>query len=101
MQNRCQAFGRRWYICGLFCWHGPSGEESIKEAGLHLCLRQDIVFRADLPPTITILARKTPVEEVDVRDAIVIRNAEGKWTEDFGKYESQWKLIKRYIHWQT
>ena len=75
----------------VVCFAGtdPRGEESIKKAGLHLCLRQDIVFRADLPPTITILAaRKTPVEEVDIREPIVIRNAEGKWTEDF------WRIRK-------
>jgi tRNA1Val (adenine37-N6)-methyltransferase len=78
---------------GIFvvCFAGtdPRGEESIREAGLHLTLRQDIVFRADLPPTITILAaQKQPVLNVDIRVPIVIRDSEGKWTEDF------WRIRK-------
>ena len=73
---------------GVFvvCFAGtdPRGEEAIVEAGLHLHVRQDVVFRFGQPPTITVLAaKKSPPQQIERREAIVIRDKNGVWTEDF------------------
>ena len=85
--------GRISSVLGVFvvCFAGtdPRGEEALVEAGLHLHIRQDVVFRFGQPPTITVLAaKKTPTKEPERREPIVIRDADGAWTEDF------WKIRK-------
>ena len=61
----------------------PRGLQGIQEAGLYCSLRQDVIFRADLPPTISIfVAQKTPCD-VHHAPPITIRDAEGKWTPSY------------------
>ncbi|MEC8379106.1 MAG: methyltransferase [Myxococcota bacterium] len=72
---------------GLFvvCFAGQDtrGEAAIKEAGLHLKLRQDVIFRADLLPTITVLAAQKSPCEVNRISPVVIRNAQGDFTDEY------------------
>ena len=66
-----------------FAGQDPRGEAAITDAGLHLKVRQDVIFRADLPPTITVLAAQKSSCQADRRPPIVIRNAEGQFTEAY------------------
>ena len=88
----------------VVCFAGtdPRGEESIKEAGLHLCLRQDIVFRADLPPTITILVAKKTLLKRWMFEMPLSYEMPRKMDRGFlENTKVNGKLIKNYIHWQT
>jgi len=59
--------------------------EALSSANLHCILRQDIVFRADLPPTISIfVSQKHPGRLVHAAP-IMIRDHLGKWTNTYAK----------------
>ena len=61
----------------------PRGLQGIQEAGLYCSHRQDVIFRADLPPTISIfIAQKKPCS-LEMLPPITIRDANGKWTESY------------------
>ena len=72
---------------GIFvvCFAGqdPRGEAAIETAGLHLKVRQDVIFRADLKPTITVLAAQKKPCVAHHTPPIVIRNAMGKFTDEY------------------
>ena len=59
------------------------GPQALSAANLHCRLRQDVIFRADLPPTISIfVAQKQPVECV-FAPPITIRDSAGQWTQTY------------------
>ena len=61
----------------------PRGPKGIQEAGLYCSLRQDVIFRADLPPTISIfVAQKSPCN-FNHAPPITIRDAQGQWTKSY------------------
>lgn len=61
----------------------PRSLQGIQEAGLYCSFRQDVIFRADLPPTISIfVAQKYPCS-LDHAPPITIRDAQGKWTKSY------------------
>jgi tRNA1Val (adenine37-N6)-methyltransferase len=72
---------------GLFivCFSGtdPRAEDAITSAGLELLVRQDVIFRADLPPTIAVFAAKHSVNERLPDRRLQIRDAQGEWTKEF------------------
>ena len=58
---------------------------ALAAANLHCRLRQDVVFRADLPPTISIfVAQRQPTPCVHAAD-INIRDSAGQWTKTYDK----------------
>lgn len=69
----------------VVCFSGtdPRGEASIKAAGLHLRVRQDVIFRSDLAPTITVLAAQKTPGPIDIRSPIYIRDAARQFTHDY------------------
>ena len=66
-----------------FAGQDPRGEEALAKAHLHCRLRQDVVFRADLAPTISIfVAQKQPCIP-QKPPPIMIRDAQGSWTKEY------------------
>ena len=66
-----------------FAAKDPRGLQGIKEAGLYCSMRQDVIFRADLPPTISIfVAQKTPCDFHHAQP-ITIRDSQGQWTPSY------------------
>jgi len=61
----------------------PRGEPAITAAGLHLKVRQDIVFRADHPALITVFVAQHEPGPCDRRAPFYIRGADGEWTEPY------------------
>ena len=61
----------------------PRGFQSIQESGLHCSLRQDVIFRADLPPTISIFVAQKRSCIFEHAPPITIRDAQGKWTKSY------------------
>ena len=80
----------------VFCFAGtdPRGEDAINKAGLNILLRQDIIFRADLPPTISIFAARHSVKERLPTRTFKIRDANGKWTADFLEAREKMAITK-------
>lgn len=72
---------------GVFvvCFSGqdPRAEEALRLAGLHLLLRQDVIFRADLPPTITVLAGQKSACKTLRPPVIVIRDENSQFTTEY------------------
>ncbi len=59
------------------------GEPAIAAAGLHLRVRQDVVFRGQQAPTITVFVATHEDGPCDRREAFGIRGADGEWTEAY------------------
>ena len=79
---------------GLFvvCFSGtdPRAEAALHQAGLHIIVRQNIIFRADLPPTIAVFAAQHEATERQPDRRFQIRDEKGEWTEQF--YEARAKM---------
>lgn len=70
------------FVC-CFAAGDPRAEAAFPAAGLHVRVRRDIVFRAGQPPMIALFAAtRTPGPRED-RAPLVIRDAEGRWTEPY------------------
>ena len=71
-----------WFVC---CHAGtdPRLEDAMIQNGFHIFHRQDIIFRSDKAPTISIVAcKRTPGEREDW-EPLVIRTLDGKETERY------------------
>ena len=65
-----------WFVC-CHAGNDPRLEDAMIQAGLHVVIRQDIVFREGKPPTISIVAaKKAPAQREDWRP-VVIRDKHG------------------------
>lgn len=76
------------FVC---CFSGtdPRAEIALAEAGLHLRVRQDVFFRAILPPTVALFAAtRTAGPRVD-RPPLVIRDGDGRWTDEYLQIRSE------------
>ena len=62
--------------------------QAIDDAGLHLHVRQDVLFRAGKAPTIALfVARKTPpVEGAEIRAPFIIRDEDGVFTPNYQRF---------------
>jgi tRNA1Val (adenine37-N6)-methyltransferase len=71
----------------VFCMaaEDPRSKQAIDQAGLHLHVRQHVLFRASKKPTITLfVARKKPsTTGVEQRAPLIIRDAQGVFTEAY------------------
>ena len=70
------------FVC-CFASADPRGEAAIADAGLHLRVRQDVIFRGDVPPLITVFAATRAAGSADRRPPLRIRDATGEWTEEY------------------
>ena len=61
----------------------PRGLQGIQEAGLYCSFRQDVIFRADLPPTISIFVAQKTSCILEHAPPITIRDAQGQWTQSY------------------
>ncbi len=59
----------------------PRGEAAIAAAGLHLRVRQDVIFRGGQAPLVTVLAATREPGPCDRREPFPIRGPDGEWTE--------------------
>lgn len=71
-----------WFVA-CFAAGDPRGEPAFDAAGLHLHVRQDVVFRAGQPPMIVLLAGRHVPGPVDRRPPLVIRDPDGTWTDAY------------------
>jgi tRNA1(Val) A37 N6-methylase TrmN6 len=73
--------GGHLVVC--FAAADPRGEPALAEAGLHLRVRQDIVFRGDQPPLVAVFVATHEAGPCDRRPPFFIRGADGAWTERY------------------
>lgn len=71
-----------WFVA-CFAAGDPRAEAAFPAAGLHLHVRQDVVFRAGQPPMIVLLAGRHVPGPLDRRDPLVIRDPFGEWTDAY------------------
>lgn len=82
----CAAAARHFAADGRFCFchaaSDPRPEKAITAAGLTLLRRQDVLFRADQPPLISLF---TCGWDGGFEDApmFAVRDADGRWTEAY------------------
>ena len=75
--------GGRFVVC--FAAGDPRALQAIQEAGFFCTQRMDVIFRADLPPTISIFTcQKEPAEHTQ-HVCVTVRDSDGQWTEDYTK----------------
>lgn len=71
-----------WFVC-CHAGNDPRLEDAMVQQGLHIAVRQDIIFREGKSPTISIVAcRKTPTPREDWTP-IVIRDQNNQETEQY------------------
>ena len=63
----------------------PRGMLALEKANLHCSMRQDVIFRAGRPPTISIFVAKKHPCTFQHAPAITIRDSHGEWTEEYGR----------------
>lgn len=61
----------------------PRGEPALAAAGLHLRVRQDVVFRGNQAPLITVFVATLAPGPCDRRAPFCIRGSDGEWTEAY------------------
>ncbi len=71
-----------WFVA-CFAAADPRGEAAFAAAGLHLHVRQDVVFRDGQPPMIVLLAGRHVPGPTDRRPPLRIRDAQGVWTDAY------------------
>ena len=62
----------------------PRASQALQEASFFCAQRMDVVFRADLPPTISIFTCQKEPTQTQTR-CVTIRDSNGQWTEDYTK----------------
>jgi tRNA1Val (adenine37-N6)-methyltransferase len=82
----CRAAARAMAPGGAFCFCHAAGdarpEVAIRDAGLVLVCRQEVVFREGLAPTISLFTCEWSGERADAAP-LVVRRQDGKWTEQY------------------
>lgn len=82
----CQAAARSLTAQGIFCFcHAADDarpEQAIRQAGLTLVRRQDVYFRASLPPRMRLFTCAWEGTRTDV-PPLVIRDLAGRWTAEY------------------
>ncbi len=71
-----------WFVA-CFASVDPRGDEAFAAAGLHLHVRQEVVFRAGQAPMITLFAGRHVAGPLDRRAPLLIRDAAGQWTDEY------------------
>jgi len=71
-----------WFV-SCFAAADPRGDEAYAAAGLHLHVRQEVVFRAGQAPMITLFAGRHVPGPCDRREPLQIRDATGQWTDAY------------------
>jgi tRNA1Val (adenine37-N6)-methyltransferase len=88
----CKTAAARLSPRGVFCFvhsaSDPRPELAIKESGLTLLHRQNVVFREGLKPTIALFKCGWGGERDDLPD-LVVRNSAGEWTDDYHKMRDE------------
>ena len=69
-----------WFVV-CFAAIDPRGIAAIAAAGLHLRIRQDVVFRGGQAPLISLFAATRTAGDFDHRPNFPIRGPDGEWTE--------------------
>ena len=79
----CQAAARSLVAQGVFCFchaaDDPRPEPAIERAGLRLVCRQQVYFRASLPPRMALFTCAWEGTRADA-PPLVIRDRQGRWT---------------------
>lgn len=70
------------FVC-CFAAGDPRAEAAFPAAGLHLRVRQDVLFREGKAPTIALFAATRRPGSTEIRPPLVIRDTEGVWTESY------------------
>ena len=82
----CRTAARALEEGGVFCFCHAAGdrrpEPAVEAAGLKLLYRQDVVFRRGREPTIALFVAAHTGERSD-RAPLVVREADGRWTEAY------------------
>lgn len=81
-----------WFV-SCFAAADPRGDEAYAAAGLHLHVRQEIVFRAGQAPMITLFAGRHTPGPIDRRAPLQIRDAAGVWTDAYLNLREQMGTI--------
>ena len=72
---------------GRFCFchaaSDPRPEKAIAAAGLQLLCRQDVVFRADQPPLVSLFTCGQMVRTRQDAPVLTIRDGQGRWTDAY------------------
>lgn len=71
-----------WFVA-VFAAADPRGEPAFEAAGLHLHVRQDVIFRAGQPPMVVLLAGRHVPGPCDRREPLQIRHPDGEWTDAY------------------
>jgi tRNA1(Val) A37 N6-methylase TrmN6 len=71
-----------WFVA-CFAAGDPRGAAAFPDAGLHLRIRQEVVFRAGQPPMITLFAARREPGPFELRDPLLIRDSAGEWTDAY------------------
>ena len=82
----CQAAARSLAAQGVFCFchaaDDPRPEQAIDRAGLTLVRRQQVYFRASLPPRLALFTCAWEGARAEL-PPLVIRDQEGRWTAEY------------------
>ena len=82
----CQAAARSLAAQGIFCFchatDDPRPEDAIRQTGLTLVRRQEVYFRASLPPRMALFTCAWEGTRMDP-PPLVIRDMEGRWTAEY------------------
>lgn len=71
-----------WFVC-CFAAGDPRAEDGLLAAGLHIRVRQDVVFRPGQAPTIALFACTRAAGPREDRAALSIRGENREWTEPY------------------
>lgn len=71
-----------WFVV-CFAAADPRGVAGIREAGLHLRVRQDVIFRGGQSPLISLFAATRTEGSFEHRRDFAIRGPDGEWTEQY------------------
>ena len=78
-----------------FAFGDTRAREAFKQNSLHIRRIQNIIFRADLPPTIAIYAVSPTPGKCELSPPIAIRDKHGKWTTQYMQIRHQMGFPKR------
>ena len=71
------------YFVVCFAAQDPRALQALSDAGLYCWSTLDVVFRADLPPTISVFTAKKHPPTKQKHKIITIRDEHGFWTEEY------------------
>ncbi|MDP2308256.1 MAG: methyltransferase [Pseudomonadota bacterium] len=82
-QTAARAMSADGWFVSCFAAADPRGDAAYAAAGLHLHVRQEVVFRAGQAPMITLFAGRHEPGPLDRREPLRIRDAAGVWTDAY------------------